>query len=155
MVQIGSDSPVTTRNITGESAGLFLRNDGGDGMPTGNSGVASAIAVCTSTAALSRLRSRLNCRVMVVIPRPFDEIMESRPAMVVNCRSSGVATADAMVSGLAPGRLAETVRVGKLTLGRSATGRLRYAITPNSAMPAINRLVAIGLSIKTPEIFKM
>ena len=32
--------------------------------------------------------------------------------MVVNCRSSGVATAEAMVSGLAPGRLAETVMVG-------------------------------------------
>ena len=35
------------------------------------------------------------------------EIIESRPAMVVNCRSSGVATAEAMVSGLAPGRLAD------------------------------------------------
>ena len=32
--------------------------------------------------------------------------------MVVNCRSSGVATADAMVSGFAPGRLADTVMVG-------------------------------------------
>ena len=32
--------------------------------------------------------------------------------MVVNWRSSGVATAEAMVSGLAPGRLAPTERVG-------------------------------------------
>jgi hypothetical protein len=40
------------------------------------------------------------------------EIMESMPAMVVNCRSSGVATAEAMVSGFAPGRLADTEMVG-------------------------------------------
>ena len=32
--------------------------------------------------------------------------------MVVNWRSRGVATAEAMVFGLAPGRLAETVSVG-------------------------------------------
>ncbi len=39
------------------------------------------------------------------------------PAIVENCRSSGVATADAMVSGLAPGRLAATWMTGKSTLG--------------------------------------
>jgi hypothetical protein len=31
------------------------------------------------------------------------EVMESRPAIVVNCFSSGVAIEDAIVSGLAPG----------------------------------------------------
>jgi hypothetical protein len=45
--------------------------------------------------------------------------------MVENCCSSGVATAEAIVSGLAPGRLAETEMVGKSTLGRSLTGRER------------------------------
>ena len=40
----------------GWSSGLFLRNDGGDGMPAGSSGIAAAIAVCTSTAALSMSR---------------------------------------------------------------------------------------------------
>ena len=40
------------------------------------------------------------------------DVMLSMPAMVENCFSSGVATADAMVSGLAPGRLAFTVIVG-------------------------------------------
>ena len=45
--------------------------------------------------------------------------------MVVNCRSSGVATDEAMVSGLAPGSAAETWMVGKSTLGRSLTGRPR------------------------------
>ncbi len=45
--------------------------------------------------------------------------------MVENCLSSGVATAEAIVSGLAPGRLAETRIVGKSTLGRSLTGQQR------------------------------
>ena len=56
--------------------------------------------------------------------------MESRPAIVENCRSRGVATADAMVSGLAPGRLAVTWIVGKSTFGRSLTGRSLYAAYP-------------------------
>ena len=43
--------------------------------------------------------------------------------MVENCDSSGVATALAMVSGSAPGRLAETLMVGKSTAGNSLTGR--------------------------------
>jgi hypothetical protein len=45
--------------------------------------------------------------------------------MVENCFSSGVATEEAMVSGLAPGSLADTWMVGKSTLGRSLTGRRR------------------------------
>ena len=51
------------------------------------------------------------------------ELIELNPEMVENCFSSGVATDDAMVSGLAPGRLALTTMVGKSTLGRSLTGR--------------------------------
>jgi hypothetical protein len=50
----------------------------------------------------------------------FDDVMELRPAMVENWFSSGVATADAMVSGLAPGRLAVTSRVGKVDVGQVA-----------------------------------
>ena len=100
-------------------------------MPGGSSGVTSAMAVCTSTAALSISRSRLNCSVIWVLPVPLDEVIESRPAMVVNCRSSTVATDDAMVAGSAPGRLACTFSVGKSTLGRSLTGSVRYATTPN------------------------
>jgi hypothetical protein len=59
------------------------------------------------------------------MPCALAEVIESRPAMVVNCRSSGVATDEAMVSGLAPGSAAETWMVGKSTLGRSLTGRPR------------------------------
>ena len=46
----------------GWSAGLAFLNDGGAGNPAGSSGVASEIAVCTSTAAPSMSRSRSNCR---------------------------------------------------------------------------------------------
>src|SRR5437868_1457852 len=51
------------------------------------------MAACTSWAAASMLRDRSNCRVMVETPSWLLEVIESSPAMVVNCRSSGVATA--------------------------------------------------------------
>ena len=53
------------------------------------------------------------------------DVITWMPAMVENSRSSGVATADAMVSGLAPGSEAFTEMVGKSTLGRSLTGSRR------------------------------
>ena len=71
------------------------------------------------------LRSRVNCRVMLAPPRALEEVMESRPAMVENCFSRGRATAEPMVSGLAPGSEAFTWMVGKSTLGRSLTGNKR------------------------------
>ena len=86
---------------------------------------AAPIAACTSWAAASRLRLKLNCRVIEVPPTPEVEVIESMPAMVENCRSSGVATEAAIVSGLAPGCEAETWMVGKSTFGRSETARLR------------------------------
>ena len=139
--------------MIGWSAGLNLRNDGGDGMPAGSSGITAAIAVCTSTAALSMLRSRSNCSVTLVLPVWLDELISSRPAIVVNCRSSGLATDEASVAGSPPGRLALTLRVGKSTLGRSLTGSARYARMPNTVMPSMIRLVAIGRLIKISDRF--
>ena len=43
--------------------------------------------------------------------------------MVEKFFSSGVATPDAIVSALAPGKFALTVMVGKSTVGRSLTGK--------------------------------
>ncbi len=60
--------------------------------------------------------------VMPVCPREFVDVIESMPAIVENCFSSGVATDEAIVSGLAPGRDALTKIVGKSTFGRSLTG---------------------------------
>ncbi len=62
---------------------------------------------------------------MLVVPWVFVELIDVTPAMVENCFSSGVATEAAIVSGLAPGRLALTWMVGKSTVGRSLTGSIR------------------------------
>src|SRR5512135_580162 len=109
----------------GWSAGFTLRNEGGAGRSRGRSRSALEIMACTSWAAASMLRVRLNCRVILVLPSELVEVIESTPAMVENCRSRGMATAVDMVRGLAPGRLTLTTIVGKSTLGRSLTGRAR------------------------------
>src|SRR5258708_37688081 len=82
--------------------------------------------------------------VMLVEPIPLLEVIESMPAIVANWRSSGVATEDAIVSGLAPGKAALTCRVGKSTLGKSLTGKPRYAWIPNSTMAIITSAVMTG-----------
>jgi len=94
-------------------------------MPCGSWRRVCAIAVCTSCAAASMLRSSENCRVMLAEPCVLVDVMLSMPGIVENCFSSGVATAAAIVSGLAPGRPAFTEIVGKSTVGRSATGSVR------------------------------
>src|SRR5262249_21677032 len=83
----------------------------------------------------------------------FVEVIVSRPAIIEKLFSRGVATAAAIVSGLAPGSAAVARRVGRATLGRSLTGSGRYGTDPNSAIAAIRRLVAIGRSIKVDEVF--
>ena len=70
-------------------------------------------------------RSRSNCSVIWVEPRLLEELMVVMPEMVESWRSIGVATEAAMVSGLAPGRLADTTMVGKSTRGSAATGSRR------------------------------
>ena len=96
-------------------------------MPGGSCRTAAAIDVCTSCAAASMLRLRSNCRVIWVLPRVLVELTLLKPAMVENWRSSGVATEEAIVSGLPPGKLAVTWIVGKSTLGRSLTGKRAIA----------------------------
>ena len=71
------------------------------------------------------LRSRSNCTVIEVEPVALDEVIEVMPAMVASCRSIGVATEAAMVSGLAPGNVALTLMVGKSTRGSAATASSR------------------------------
>jgi hypothetical protein len=60
--------------------------------------------------------------VIEVLPSELVDVIESMPAMLESCCSRGVATEAAIVSGLAPGRLAEIEMVGKSTLGSSLTG---------------------------------
>src|SRR5689334_12467640 len=109
----------------GRSAGFSLRVVGGFGIPGGNRRATEEIEFCTSAAAESMSRSSENCKVRKVWERWLDDVMLSSPAIVENSRSSGAATDAAMVSGLAPGRLAITIIVGKSITGRSFTGRAR------------------------------
>ena len=53
-----------------------------------------------------------------------------------------------MVSGSAPGRVAETLMVGKSTGGKGETGSSRKAIAPASASPMVSSVVATGLLMK-------
>src|SRR5262249_31367496 len=101
------------RYSTGWSAGFTFWYEGGEGISGGSWESVLAIIACTSCAAASILRSSVNCSVMLVEPSALDEVMESTPAIVENCFSRGRATADAIVSGLAPGSDAVTRMVGK------------------------------------------
>jgi len=57
-----------------------------------------------------------------VEPRPLVDVICAKPGIAANCCSSGVATEEAIVSGLAPGNCAETEIVGKSTVGSDETG---------------------------------
>jgi hypothetical protein len=91
-------------------------------MPAGSWPRAALMAACTSRAAASMSRSRLNSSMTEVVPCPLIEEIAATPAMLPSARSSGVATLAAMVSGLAPGSEALTRMVGKSTCGSGATG---------------------------------
>src|SRR5262249_45185754 len=125
-----------------------LRNDGGVVMSSGSWRAAAAMAVCTSCAAASMLRSSANCSVMRVLPSLLTEDIESSEAIVENCFSSGVATAVAIVSALAPGRTAVKVIVGKSTAGRSDTASEKYASAPKNSTPSDSSVVATGRATK-------
>src|ERR1700732_2717796 len=109
--------------MIGASAGFDLRQKGLLGRLAGSWPRAALIAACTSRPAASMLRLRSNCKVTLVEPSELVEVISVTPAMRPNWRSSGVATEDAMVSGLAPGRLVPTLMVGKSTCGSGDTGR--------------------------------
>ena len=81
-------------------------------MSCGSCRWAWEMAACTSCAAASMFRLSANWSEMDVPPCVLVDVIVSMPGIVENSFSSGVATAEAMVSGLAPGRLALTEIVG-------------------------------------------
>src|SRR5271169_1602933 len=113
------------------------------------------MAACTSRAAASMLRFRSNCIAMAVDPNWLDEVIWLIAAMRPNWRSSGVATADAMVSGLAPGNCAPTEITGKSTCGSGDTGNCVYASPPASSSAIVASVVAMGRWIAGPETFML
>src|SRR6185437_7275996 len=98
-----SMSDVSARIRIGESAGFTLRYLGLFGRLVGRYPRAALMAACTSRAAASMLRFKSNCSVMLVAPSELEDVISVTAAILPNCRSSGVATDEAIVSGLAPG----------------------------------------------------
>ena len=92
-------------------------------MPGGSWRAAAAIAVWTSCEAASMLRSSANWSVTCVVPCELVELIESRPAIAENCRSSGVATEAAIVSGLAPGQARRDLDRRKVDVREVADGQ--------------------------------
>src|SRR5690606_37633654 len=100
----------------------------------GNMERAALMAACTSRAALLMSRSRSNISCTRVDPSELRELISLSPEMAPSDCSSGVATLDAMVSGLAPDMLAETEIIGKSICGRGETGRNTSASPPVTTM---------------------
>src|ERR1700722_1787143 len=118
----------------GASAGFTFRYVGLLGRLVGRYPRAALMAASTSRAAALMSRFRSNCRVIDVPPSVLAEVISVTAAMRPNCLSSGVATDEAMVCGLAPGRLACTEMVGKSTCGKGDTGSRLYATAPPKAI---------------------
>src|SRR5438552_15839349 len=104
-------------------------------MPGGSCRSVFEMAACTSCAAASMSRESVNCSVMLVPPKVLDDVMASSPAIVEHCFSSGVATAPAIVCGLAPGNPADTEILGTATSGIPLTRTRQYDHSPNLPMP--------------------
>ncbi len=118
----GKVSDDTAMDMIWKSAGLAFSQDGGLGNVLGSRPLAPLMAAWTSCAAASMLRPRSNWTVMEVPPDALVEVMSVTPGIRASWRSSGVATAVAMTSALAPGRSAETLIVGRSSCGSAASG---------------------------------
>ncbi len=70
-------------------------------------------------------RSRLNCRVIWLMPKALCDVMVVSEGICPSWRSSGAVTSTAIVSGLAPGSCVVTRIVGNSTCGSAETGRPR------------------------------
>ncbi len=109
------------------------------------------MAACTSRAAPFTSRVRSNCIVIDVDPIEELDVIWLTPAMRLNCRSSGVAIAEAIVSGSAPGSDAPTLMVGNSTCGRLDTGNSLYATAPARMIATDSRKVATGRRMNGAE----
>src|SRR5271155_3622692 len=98
-------------------------------------------------------RLRSNWMVTEDVPRLLVEVISVTPAMWPNWRSSGVATEEAMISALAPGRLALTEMGGKATCGSGATGSRLKEMAPAIAIAIVSSVVATGRWMKGADMF--
>src|SRR5690554_4178795 len=96
-------------------------------------------------------RPMSNMSMIRVEPSELRELISARPAIEPSDCSNGVATVDAMVSGLAPGMLADTVIIGKSICGSGATGSRKYDSAPVNNIASVANVVATGRMMKTPN----
>ena len=89
---------------------------------------------------------------IVLMPSEDVDVIDVMPAMVESCRSIGPATEAAIVSGLAPGRVAVIWMVGKSTAGNAATESRRYAKNPKTISEAVSSVVMTGRRMQVSEI---
>ena len=148
-----SVSEVSARITIGASAGLTFQNVGLLRRVVGKSARAALIAACTSRAAPLMSRPRPNCSTIRTDSTELMEVISVTSAILPRWRSSGAATMEATVSGLAPGNIAWTEIVGKSTCGSGETGSLKNAKIPPSAMPIISNVVATGRAMNGAEMF--
>src|SRR5437762_3437434 len=147
----GSVADPSDTNSTGKSAGFTLRKLGGTVISIGNRRCAIVSAVCTSSAAASMLRLRSNWIVMALVPCDELDDIDEMPAIVDSWRSMMPATEAAMVSALAPGKVAVTAMVGKSTLGSADTGNRRKPNTPKAIIDAVISVVITGRRIQSSD----
>src|SRR6195952_4983596 len=147
----GSVAEPNATNSTGKSAGFTLRKLGGIVISIGSRRCAMVSAVCTSSAAASMLRLRSNWMVMTLVPCEELDDIDEMPAMVESCRSIMPATEAAMVSALAPGKVALTAIVGKSTRGSADTGNRRKPNTPKAIIDAVISVVMTGRRMQSSE----
>src|SRR6202165_313068 len=150
-VDSGSVSELSEMNRTAKSDGLTFRKLGGIVISIGSRRWAMVSAVCTSSAAASMLRLSSNWMTIAVVPCDDVDDIDEMPAMVESWRSIGPATDAAMVSALAPGKVAVTAMVGKSTLGSAETGSRRKPNTPNAMIDAVSNVVMTGRRIHSSE----
>ncbi len=143
---------VSARIMIGACDGLILRYCGIPGSPLGSSDREALIAACTSRAAELMSLPRSNWTLIRVAPCELFDVSSLTPAIVPSARSSGVATVDAMISGLAPGRLAKTMMTGKSTCGSGETGRRVNATAPASTIDRLSSVVATGRRMNGAEM---
>ena len=88
--------------------------------------------------------SSTNCSVIPTEPSALVEVISVMPGTELSATSSGVATAEAMVSALAPGNRAFTSIVGKSASGKGAIDSLGNARIPISTSAQVSSTVPIG-----------
>ena len=138
--------------MIGASEGLTLQYVGGEGRFFGSDPVAALICAWTSLGGGVDVTVEIELDGDLRRAQHADRGHLRDAGDLANCRSSGCATAVAMVSGLAPGYFTFTLMVGKSTCGRGATGSSGNAASPTSNSAAMNNEVATGRWMKGVEM---